>query len=145
MTETEKQERELIIKINRYFDEKESPGDAPRTRTRIDVSRSFVSPVTLSGLSAAIGMERRRLVELRPSDRFYEVLQTAKSVVESYAEEQLFSGKSAPGIIFSLKANFGWHEDCTVESYGDGLSRIFDEMEFSAKPFDELKKLAAFE
>ncbi len=71
-------------------------------------------PYTLAGICVHLGISREKAKKYLACEydtenaRFSEVLRLAFLKVEAYAEENLFSAKSATGTIFSLRNNFGW-------------------------------------
>ena len=88
---------------------------------------SFKQHPTMTGLAAAIGMDRSTLVNYSYKDEFIDTIKKARGVVESYLENHLF-GSSVTGAIFNLKNNFGWkdkqeieHADVTQQKYEEWL------------------------
>ena len=69
-------------------------------------------PYTVTGLALALGTNRQTLVNyesgVEPYAKFFDTIKTAKTIVENYAEERLFS-PTPTGAIFALK-NFGWKD-----------------------------------
>jgi len=69
-----------------------------------------------SGLAGHLGITRKALYEYGQRDEFYEVVQVAKTKIESDYEQRLISGKggSTVGLIFALK-NFGWSDKTELQ------------------------------
>lgn len=66
-------------------------------------------PPTITGLALALGFSSRKsLLDYQRRPRFMDIIVTAKSRVERYAEESLFDKDRLPGAKFSLICNFGW-------------------------------------
>jgi hypothetical protein len=64
-------------------------------------------PYTITGLALALDTSRELLREYEQRDEFVDTIKRAKTKVENYAEQRLYSGSAAAGPIFALK-NFGW-------------------------------------
>lgn len=69
-------------------------------------------PPTVTGLALALGFKTRTaLLRYQAKKEFEDLITEAKSRVEKYVEEQLFSRDGAKGAIFSLQHNFaGWQD-----------------------------------
>jgi hypothetical protein len=119
---------ELETKINEYFDSitihrKTTDAITGEERTYTE----YLEPPTVSGLSLHLNTSRRVLLDYENSDthrnipdeetkRQYSSLVTrAKARVEAFAEQSLYTSKSANGPIFVLKNNFsGWRDETVV-------------------------------
>ena len=68
-------------------------------------------PPTMTGLALALGfLSRCSLLHYQGKKEFRDVITKAKSRIERYTEEQLFSRDGANGARFSLQNNFwGWN------------------------------------
>lgn len=65
-------------------------------------------PRTISGLSSALGVDRKTLFNYSKREEFFPTITRARAVCEAYAERQLYSEQGARGAIFTLRLNFGW-------------------------------------
>lgn len=74
-------------------------------------------PYTTAGLASALGFTNRMtLLNYQKSEKYGDIINTAKLRIEQYAEEQLYS-KNAAGAKFSLSCNFkGWAETTRVQN-----------------------------
>lgn len=70
---------------------------------------------TLSRLAVFCDCDRSTLRDYSSDDEFSPTIKKAKTMIESYQEEFLFSGKSVAGAIFSLKNNYGWEDKTQQE------------------------------
>ena len=70
-------------------------------------------PPTLTGLALALGFKSRAgLMRYKAKKAFNDVLLEAKTRIEMYNEEQLYTRDGAKGAMFNLQRNFyGWKED----------------------------------
>ena len=88
-------------------------------------------PYTITGLALALDMDRQRLLNYSADDEFYDTIKKAKAKCERYAEERLFQGGNAAGVIFNLKNNYGWRDKTEQEvnvnvSLADALRELYD-------------------
>jgi hypothetical protein len=87
--------------------------DIDRMREKIDAYFEECiagdEPMTITGLSMALGLTRQGLLEYERKPEFSDTIKMAKTRVENYLEKALF-GRNATGPIFNLKNNFGWEE-----------------------------------
>lgn len=75
---------------------------------------------TISGLALALGFKNRRsITDYKDNKEFSHTIKKARLYVESYLENQLYSG-SVAGVIFNLKNNFGWKDKTEVDTKTDG-------------------------
>ena len=72
---------------------------------------------TITGLSLALGMDRRSLINYEEKDEYFPTVREAKSRIEAYNEQGL--QQSVPGIMFNLKNNFNWKDKTEVEQSGE--------------------------
>lgn len=70
----------------------------------------WLRPPTVTGLALALGLSRQSLVDYRKKDDFLDSITRAKQTVEQFNEEHLLTSKSANGVAFNLKNNFGWKD-----------------------------------
>lgn len=98
---------ELETRINEYFEScYTEDGD-------------IVRPLTLSGLAAALDVDRKTLRNYGERDEFLPTIRRARLKVEAFAEEQLFrSSGPVAGVQFSLRNNFDWTEKTEQEITG---------------------------
>lgn len=85
-------------------------------------------PPTITGLALALGFKTRRALLLYQAKKeFMDVILEAKSRVELYNEEQLYTRDGAKGAMFNLSRNFaGWKEDKQDEDKGPAVAIIND-------------------
>lgn len=70
----------------------------------------WLRPPTVTGLGLALGLSRQSIVDYRKKDDFLDSITRAKQMVEQFNEEHLLTAKSANGVAFNLKNNFGWKD-----------------------------------
>ena len=68
-------------------------------------------PYTISGLSLALDMDRRSLLNYSKNQEFFLTIKKAKQRVEQQLEENLYRLGNNSGIIFNLKNNFNWKDN----------------------------------
>ena len=85
-------------------------------------------PPTVTGLALALGFKTRRALMLYQAKKeFMDVILEAKSRIEMYNEEQLFSRDGSRGAQFSLQHNFqGWQEEKEDDKKGAAVNIIND-------------------
>ena len=110
--------------IEAYFISCEDP-DNPGKYTR---------PLTITGLANSIGMTRESLLNYEKDDEFFSTIKEAKSKVEQWVEEYLFTGRNQTGAIFNLKNNYkGWKEKNETDITSDGKPIIQIPLEIARK------------
>lgn len=125
--------KEMKEKIDAYFEEckgtllRDHNGDPILTRWGDPV---FLDkrPPTVTGLALALGFKTRSaLIGYQAKKAFQDILLEAKSRVELYNEEQLYTRDGAKGAMFNLQRNFrGWKEDKTEDGKGAAVNIIND-------------------
>lgn len=70
----------------------------------------WLRPPTVTGLALALGLSRQGLIEYNAKNDFSDTITRAKQMVEQFNEEHLLTSKSAHGVAFNLKNNFGWKD-----------------------------------
>ena len=128
-----KTKEELQEKIDAYFEEckgtllRDHNGDPILTRWGDPV---FLDkrPPTIRGLALALGFKTRAaLVSYQAKKEFADTILAAKSRVELYNEEQLYTRDGAKGAMFNLSRNFaGWQESKQDENKGAAVNIIND-------------------
>lgn len=124
---------EIQEKVDAYFEEckgtllKDHNGDPILTRWGDPV---FLDkrPPTITGLALALGFKTRGgLLSYQAKKEFADVILTAKSRVELYNEEMLYSRDGSKGAMFNLSRNFrGWKEEKQEENKGPAVNIIND-------------------
>lgn len=69
-----------------------------------------IKPYTVTGLAASLGMTRQGLVDYSNKDEFTDTIKAAKSKIEQFSEETLYTARNPVGAIFNLKNNWGWKD-----------------------------------
>lgn len=93
-------------------------------------------PYTITGLALALGTTRRTLLDYEEKDEFSHTIKEAKTRIEHFTEQMLFS-PSPTGTIFNLKNNYGWQDKTEQEiSNPDGSLSPFSKL-----TVEELRKL----
>jgi hypothetical protein len=89
---------------------------------------AFGRPFTTSGLALSLGTSRRTLLNYKDkyNYEFHSIIQAAKQLCETYAEESLFMNSSAAGVIFNLKNNHQWIDEQTIKH--SGLGKLLEEI-----------------
>lgn len=78
-------------------------------------------PKTICGLALALGMTRQTLCQYNKNTQesgedCSDLVKEAKQRCEAFWEAQLLRGKgTAHGVMFNLKANFGWREPQQID------------------------------
>jgi len=105
---------ELEEKIKEYFDScwvdkvtEHTDKDGNCTMTTV---RYQDRPYTVTGLALHLNLTRQGLINYQGQKEYVDTVTRAKSMVEMYAEESLFTSKNTNGPAFSLKNNFGWKD-----------------------------------
>ena len=124
---------EMQEKIDAYFEEckgtllTDSDGNPiiDRWGEPVYVNRK---PPTITGLALALGFKTRRALLLYQAKKdFQDVVLEAKSRVELYNEEMLYSRDGAKGAMFNLSRNFaGWQAEKDEEAKGPAVAIIND-------------------
>ena len=124
---------EMRVKIDEYFEEckgtllKDHNGDPILTKWGDPV---FLDrrPPTLTGLALALGFKKRQtLYQYRAKKAFMDLLVEAKTRIEMYNEEQLYTRDGARGAMFNLRMNFeGWQENKDDQAKGAAVNIIND-------------------
>lgn len=84
--------KELQKRIDEYFADRDATG----------------KPYTITALALWLDASSREcLLNYEARDEYFDAITRAKLRCQAYAEEQLYTAKSANGPIFALK-NFGW-------------------------------------
>lgn len=85
-------------------------------------------PPTLTGLALALGFKTRSaLMRYKAKKEFLDLVLEAKTRIELYNEEQLYSRDGSKGAIFNLSRNFaGWQEDKSDDGKGAAVNIIND-------------------
>lgn len=95
---------------------------------------------TIIGLSLALDMARKTLLEYEKNDEFSNTIKRAKARVAQVWEDRLFDS-GATGAIFWLKNNAGWRDVVVNEQTGEGGGPIKQEITVTdrcAKMMDDL-------
>jgi len=114
---------EFIEIVNTYFDSCLSRRwEMKKGANGEEYRQEFVQqikPYTMSGLCVFLGISHASLSRIKKrGPKFEEVITYARMKCEAYAEEFLFSGKSAQGSMFVLKNRYGWHDTRREEISG---------------------------
>ncbi len=64
---------------------------------------------TLAGLAVSLGMSRQSLYNYEEKDQFFDIIKSARELVESLYEARLIYGSQPTGVIFALK-NMNWKD-----------------------------------
>lgn len=108
-------------------DEQKHPGGRPLKFQNVEELQAAIDtffaeceaggkPYTITGLALALDTSRKLLCEYEERPEFSNAIKRAKTIVERYAEERLYTG-SATGPIFALK-NFDWSDKQDVNIGG---------------------------
>lgn len=100
--------------------------------------REQVEPLTITGLALALGTNRMTLLNYQNEyeEEFFYPIARAKTIIENYAEKQLYLAKSANGPAFNLKNNYGWVDKQEIDTNHSGNI----EVTFSNPDLDEWAK-----
>lgn len=106
-----------------------------------DDESKYIRPLTITGLANSIGMTRESLLNYEERDEFFLTIKEAKSKVEQFVEEYLFTGKNQTGAIFNLKNNYkGWKEKNETDITSDGKPIIIDHSLIAKNATDTITK-----
>lgn len=123
----------MRAKIDEYFEEckgtllRDHNGDPILTKWGDPVYLDK-RPPTLTGLALALGFAKRTgLDNYKAKKDFRDLLIEAKSRIEMYNEEQLYTRDGARGAMFNLRMNFaGWQEKKDDQAAGAAVNIIND-------------------
>lgn len=74
-----------------------------------------IRPYTITGLALALGTTRETLRDYEKNIKFTDTVRRAKMIIHNFTEEGFIDGDITPSAaIFSLKNNYGWTEEQTV-------------------------------
>lgn len=106
-----------------------------------DDENKYIRPLTITGLANSIGMTRESLLNYEKDDEFFLTIKEAKSKVEQFVEEYLFTGRNQTGAIFNLKNNYkGWKEKTEQDITSDGKPIIIDHSLIAKNATDNITK-----
>lgn len=106
-----------------------------------DDSNKYIRPLTVTGLANSIGITRESLLNYEERDEFFLTIKEAKSKVEQWVEEYLFTGKNQTGAIFNLKNNYkGWKDRQETDITSDGKPIIIDHSLIAKNATDRIPK-----
>ena len=124
---------EIIEKIEQYFADckgtllRDHNGDPMLTKwgDPIYLDRR---PPTVTGLALALGFKTRQgLMRYQAKKEFMDIILEAKTRIEMYNEEMLYTRDGAKGAQFSLQCNFrGWSKEKENEEKGAAINIIND-------------------
>lgn len=116
---------DMQLKIDAYFGDCD-PHLAKRkiVKTKADGSTYIAEedyiteqkPYTITGLALALDTNRQTIINYVERDAFFDTITRAKIRCEQFAEQHLFNGKTPAGAVFSLKNNYGWKDESTVNN-----------------------------
>ncbi|MBR0411077.1 MAG: hypothetical protein IJI25_08765 [Eubacterium sp.] len=124
---------EIVGKIEAYF--KDCEGELLRDHNGDPMLTKWGDPVyinrrppTVTGLALALGFKTRRaLMIYQAKKEFMDIILEAKSRIEMYNEEQLFTRDGSRGAQFSLQHNFaGWQQEKDDSEKGPAVNIIND-------------------
>lgn len=123
---------EMKVKIDAYFEE--CKGKALVDHNGDPILDRWGNPVifgakppTVTGLALALGFKTRQaLILYQAKKEFLDLILEAKSRVEEFNEQQLYTRDGQRGAQFSLAHNFGWKVDKPEEAKGPAVSIIND-------------------
>ena len=84
-------------------------------------------PCIVTGLALWLDTSRETLMDYQNKDDFSDTILRAKLRCQAYAEEQLYTAKSAQGPIFALK-NFGWKDRQDIDVSNNLVYNIPEEL-----------------
>jgi hypothetical protein len=76
----------------------------------------YKKPYTVCGLAYSLDVSRETLLNYEKKEKYFGTITRAKQRIQTYAEEFLYTAKSAHGVMFSLKNNFGWVDRKEVQA-----------------------------
>ncbi len=126
-----KKSSEMQAKIDEYFKICEGemllkPDGQPMTNKKGIIYRVKPRPPTVTGLALHLGFtSRQALLNYRGKKEFLDTVTRARSRIEQYNEEALYSKETCNGAKFNLSNNFeGWTEKQEVETKGNACGVI---------------------
>lgn len=126
--------KELQDKIDLYF-------ESCRGINKETGEEVYIRPLTITGLALALDTTRDVLLDYQNDPdlkEFSYTIKRAKQIIESYAEEQLYSNPRTAGVIFAMKNNYGWVDK--TESTVD--QKISGSLDIDSLPSSSLLKQA---
>lgn len=98
-----KSAEELQEKIDEYFDSCYIETVSEETGAHYT---KCVRPLTITGLAVALHTTRETLLDYSDREAYSDTIRAAKLRIHNFAEEALFTSRSAQGVIFNLKNNY---------------------------------------
>lgn len=84
------------------------------------VITKLVRPLTITGLALALGTTRETLLDYQGKPEFSDTIKWAKTIIECFNEESLYTNNHTAGIIFNLTNNFKWTNKTEVKNEHTG-------------------------
>jgi tRNA A37 threonylcarbamoyladenosine modification protein TsaB len=93
---------------------------------KVIYEKELVEPLTITGLALALGTNRQTLLNYQNEYEadFFDTITRAKTIIENYAEKQLYLAKSANGPAFNLKNNYGWVDKQEIDTNASGSIEV---------------------
>jgi len=77
-----------------------------------------IKPYTITGLALFLDTDRQTLLNYENRMEYFDTIKKAKTKIEAFAEECLFTNRNTAGVIFNLKNNYNWVDKQEVEHSG---------------------------
>ncbi len=118
---------DLAKKVEAYFKWCDDQGQT--TTDSKGNERVIRKPYTITGLCVYLGISRHTWCEYADKPEFRDITEAAKLRVENYTEESALTGRANPVFsIFSLKNNFGWVDQQTINTTQEPEHLTMDEI-----------------
>jgi len=113
---------ELQVKIDAYFAECEEKE----------------KPYTVTGLAMACDLSREQIINYGKDEEFHDAIKKAKQKILAWLESRLTDKSTfTPGIIFSLKNNYGWRDEKHLEHTGKNGGPLLIRWQTADEAIDE--------
>lgn len=119
---------ELNMLMEEYFRPKLEP--VYNEETGIEEGWRWKSPVSITSLAVWLGMSSATFNNYNKRDEYYQIFQTARSIIESYYEYLLMENRNPAGMCFTLKNNFGWKD---VQDFNMNTKTLVGEVQTNAQ------------
>ena len=73
------------------------------------ITRRYISPPGMAALCVHLNISKQTLKRYAENERYAEIINHAKLLIEAYLAEQVTTRDSVAGVKFNLEYNYGWH------------------------------------
>lgn len=122
-----KSPEEMQVKIDKWINDRLNNTVKVLTKSGDVVEIDKPLPLTVTSLAVALDTTRDTLITYSEKDEFFDTIKKAKALCLQDAEDRLYTNFT-PGVIFSMKNNYGWTDkqevDQTISNKDDKVFQI---------------------